>query len=391
MKRAPFRKRYRRKPPTDKLAPPLSQELHGKSAAPQRLQKILAAAGLGSRRSCEALIAAGRVEVDGQVASELGCCVDPRNQEIRVDGTALAKSRRVYFLVNKPTGIVSTNRDPSGRPRVIDLVPKGFGHVYTVGRLDLSSEGLILVTNDGELANRLTHPRYEVPKVYMVLVAGVPSDESLAKLQQGVHLAEGRAHVDRLRVVKSRRQSTQLEMVLREGRNREIRRLLAAVGHKVLRLKRVAMGPLRLADLPVGEVRRLEPREVKELIHASRQSHDRRTPDATTSTATSAAVAGPVEDARPRRWQSRPGKPHSGRQAAQRRSRRKLLIADGRSTSRPAAAPTDGGQDRTPSKLRVSRKTGVAAAHRPVPRPGGKPGANTGRSRRRTRPAKAHG
>ena len=157
----------------------------------------------------------------------------------------------MYFVLNKPTGVVSTNSDPSGRPRVIDLVPYR-GRLFTVGRLDLSSEGLILVTNDGELANRLTHPRYGVEKTYHAEVAGTLERGDLEKLRGGIHLAEGLARVERVRVKHQYKNSTLLEIVLAEGRNREVRRILARIGHKVLRLKRVALGPLRLAELPLG-------------------------------------------------------------------------------------------------------------------------------------------
>ncbi len=231
---------------------------------PERLQKIMAAAGLGSRRHCEELILAGRVEVDGQVASELGTKADPRHQQIRVDGVPIAQPRRVYFMVHKPPGVVSTNRDPSGRPRVIDLVPYP-QRLFTVGRLDLWSEGLILATNDGELANRLAHPRYGVEKTYQVEVAGTVSPAELKKLRGGMHLAEGVVRVVTARVKQRFKRSTLLEIVLAEGRNREIRRILARAGHKVLRLKRVALGPLRLAELPPGAVRPLARQEVRDL------------------------------------------------------------------------------------------------------------------------------
>jgi 23S rRNA pseudouridine2605 synthase len=230
----------------------------------QRLQRVLAAAGLGSRRQCEELILAGRVEVDGRVVTELGSKADPRQQQIRVDGEPLPQPRRVYYLVHKPPGVVSTNRDPSGRPRVIDLVPHSPG-LFAVGRLDLSSEGLILVTNDGDLANRLTHPRYGVEKTYQVEVAGTISRDDLRKLTHGVHLAEGLARARSARIKHQYRHSTLLEIVLAEGRNREIRRVLARTGHKVLRLKRVALGPLRLADLPAGAARPLARDEVRRL------------------------------------------------------------------------------------------------------------------------------
>lgn len=236
----------------------------------ERLQKILASAGIGSRRACEALILAGRVDVDGRVVTQLGTRANPATQQIRVDGVPLDRPRLVYFMVHKPSGVLSTNSDPSGRPRVIDLVPYQ-GRLFTVGRLDASSEGLILVTNDGELANRLAHPRYGVEKTYQVEVAGAMDRGELTKLRGGVHLAEGLARVVSARVKQQYKNSTQLEIVLAEGRNREIRRLLARVGHKVLRLKRVALGPLRLAELPPGAVRALAPRELRELKSAARE------------------------------------------------------------------------------------------------------------------------
>ncbi len=234
------------------------------------MQKVLAAAGLGSRRQCEELITAGRVEVDRRVAAELGTRVDPASQQIRVDGVPLPTARLEYFAVNKPPGVVCTNRDPSGRPRVIDLVPSKAARLFAIGRLDLGSEGLILVTNDGDLANRLTHPRYGVAKTYRVTVAGRPTREVLTKLQRGIHLAEGFARVEGIEVKSHHKESTVLEMVLREGKNREIRRILARVGHKVLRLTRTAVGPVRLGTLPLGGVRRLTHEEVKALRHEGR-------------------------------------------------------------------------------------------------------------------------
>ncbi len=235
------------------------------SAGPERLQKALAAAGLGSRRQCEELITAGRVEVDRRVVTELGTRVDPLRQQIRVDGVPLARPKLVYYAVNKPVGILCTNRDPSGRPRVVDLVPTKDARLFTIGRLDLHSDGLILVTNDGELANRLTHPRYGVRKTYRVVVAGRPERDVLQKLLQGVHLAEGVARAERVKSKAFHKESTLLEMVLREGKNREIRRVLASVGHKVLRLTRIAVGPVRLGTLPTGACRRLTREEVAAL------------------------------------------------------------------------------------------------------------------------------
>jgi 23S rRNA pseudouridine2605 synthase len=233
-----------------------------------RLQKVLAAAGVASRRECEQLILEGRVEVNRQVVTELGTRVDPQTQEIRVDGETLHRPRLVYFAVNKPTGVVSTARDPAGRPRVTDLMPPNTPRVFCVGRLDIASEGLILVTNDGELANGLTHPRHGVEKIYHVKVAGHVENEILSQLHRGMHLAEGFAHVKHVRVKNRKKRSTVLEMVLDEGRNREVRRLLARVGHKVQQLRRIAVGPVRLADLPTGAVRPLTAKEIHELEKA---------------------------------------------------------------------------------------------------------------------------
>jgi 23S rRNA pseudouridine2605 synthase len=237
----------------------------------ERLQKVLAAAGLGSRRQCEELVTTGRVEIDRKVITELGTRVDAAKQEIRVDGEVLPRTKLLYYAVNKPSGVVSTNNDPSGRPRVIDMVPAGDARLFTIGRLDLSSEGLILVTNDGELANLLTHPRYGVEKTYRVLVAGRPTTEMLMKLRRGVHLAEGVARAERVEVKSHHKESTSLELVLCEGKNREIRRALARLGHKVMKLTRVAVGPIRLGEMPVGSVRKLSREEIASLRKASVQ------------------------------------------------------------------------------------------------------------------------
>ena len=253
----------------------LSKETaRGLTGGPQRLQKVLAAAGIGSRRQCEELILAGRVEVDRKVVTELGVRADPETQEIRLDGEVLKTPRQthlVYYAVNKPTGVVSASRDPSGRPRVVDLVPQDRARLFAVGRLDLHSEGLILLTNDGELANQLTHPRYGIAKTYRVLVAGSPGPEVLEQLRQGVRLAEGVARVEHVVVKGHHGKSTLLEMVLSEGKNREIRRILARVEHKVLQLVRIAVGPVRLGKLSPGECRRLTSAEVQALRSAARK------------------------------------------------------------------------------------------------------------------------
>ncbi|MEN0111096.1 MAG: pseudouridine synthase [Planctomycetota bacterium] len=242
--------------------------------AGERLQKLLAAAGVASRRECELLIAEGRVQVDGVVVTELGARVNPFRQQVHFDGEPLPKRRRVYYAVNKPDGYVSTARDPAGRPRVVDLLPPDLGRVFNVGRLDMASEGLILLTNDGELANRLTHPRHGVEKLYHVQVAGKPTPEALREVRSGVYLTEGKVAFANVRIKSRHKNSTILEVTLDEGRNREIRRVLARVGHKVQKLTRVAVGPVRLGDLPSGAYRSLTRDEVRALQTESKASPD---------------------------------------------------------------------------------------------------------------------
>lgn len=237
----------------------------------QRLNKVLAAAGLGSRRKVEELIEQGRVEIDGSIVTDLACKVDPTAVKIKVDGQLLKKARPVYFALNKPPGVLSTNYDPSGRLRVIDLVPDR-DRVFSVGRLDQSSEGLMLLTNDGELAQRLAHPKFRIQKAYFVVVSGQMTEEELNKLRKGVYLAEGVARIDGATIKRVRKGCTELEIVLSEGKNREIRRILARAEHKVVLLRRIAIGPLRLGQLPVGASRVLTATEIKALYSATDSS-----------------------------------------------------------------------------------------------------------------------
>ncbi|MEX2288404.1 MAG: pseudouridine synthase [Planctomycetaceae bacterium] len=230
-----------------------------------RLQKYLAAAGLGSRRHCEQYIQSGRVTVDGEMVSELGASVDPARQQVRVDGELVRAQPKRYFLLNKPPGYVCTTSDPAGRPRALDLVGDERARLFTVGRLDEYSRGLLLITNDGELANRLAHPRYGMRRVYRVQVAGSPTRDVLTQLMRGSHFAEGTFRAQNVRRVGSQGKSTFLEMTLTEGQNREIRRMLARVGHKVIDLERIAFGPLKLGRLPPGHYRPLRPSELDQL------------------------------------------------------------------------------------------------------------------------------
>ncbi len=237
----------------------------------QRLQKILAQAGLASRRGAEKIIAAGRVRVDGKVVTQMGAKADPASQRITVNGKPLPEAESMeYWLVHKPPGVVCTLDDPQGRRRVVDLLPPSVkSRLYPVGRLDLNSEGLVLLTNDGELANRLMHPKYEVPKRYLVWVEGRPGTAALDRLRKGVDI-DGRATAPAKVGVKSAdAKESKLSFVLHEGRKREIRLMCRAVGLNVKRLLRTAMGPLKLGKLPVGQARRLSKAEVAELKRAT--------------------------------------------------------------------------------------------------------------------------
>jgi 23S rRNA pseudouridine2605 synthase len=239
-----------------------------------RLAKYLAHAGVASRRGAERLIAAGRARVDGQVVTDPARDVDESN-EVVADGEAVRAEPLEYHLVNKPVGVVSTARDPGGRPKVTDLVDSR-ARLYPVGRLDADSSGLILLTNDGELANRLMHPRYEVDKRYRVRVKGSPSKAALAALRQGVELEDGRTAPARVRPIESTGHETSLEVVIHEGRKRIVRRMLEAVGHPVIGLQRTGLGPLELGRLHVGGSRRLRRAEVDRLSSAATIPHRER-------------------------------------------------------------------------------------------------------------------
>lgn len=240
-----------------------------KKAGPSsiRLNRLLAAAGFGSRRQCDELIQEGRVEIDGEIVVKLATTVS-NDSKVYVDGSLLKKQRLVYYAVNKPVGVVTTNRDPQGRPRVIDLVPNT-ERVFAVGRLDRNSEGLILLTNDGELAQQLAHPKFGVKKIYRVTVAGKVDGETMKQMRRGIYISDGHVKVEGAKVLKSRSRSTELEITLREGKNREIRRILARLGNKVQHLRRIAIGPLRLGDMPAGAHRRLTSTEIKKLREQS--------------------------------------------------------------------------------------------------------------------------
>ena len=250
--------------------PPAPTREAGESGAGTalRLNKALSAAGLGSRRAVEDLVRAGRVSVDGEVVHDLGRRVDPAHDRVTVDGSRVVlDERRRYWLLNKPAGVISTAADPSGRPTVVGLVPDR-PRVFPVGRLDRDTEGLLLLTNDGPLAYRLTHARYGVEKRYLAEVERLPADAP-ARLRKGVELEDGLAKPVRVRVVAGTGRRRMIEVVLVEGRNREVRRLLEAVGAPVRRLVRTAVGPIRLTGLAPGEFRPLRPDEIRGLYQAA--------------------------------------------------------------------------------------------------------------------------
>jgi 23S rRNA pseudouridine2605 synthase len=238
-----------------------------------RLQKVLAQAGIGSRRACEILIGDGRVEVNSEVVTEQGRRVDPERDVIRVDGARIPPPRRhVYLAMNKPRGVVVTMDDPEGRRTVADLLATGGSRVvkterlFHVGRLDAASEGLLILTNDGELANKLAHPSYGVPKTYLAEVTGLVSAETLRKLRRGVTLEDGPVQPASVKITSSAADRTLIKITLQEGRNRVVRRTMEAVGHPVRRLSRIGIGPVRLGNLKVGEYRELTREELGGLL-----------------------------------------------------------------------------------------------------------------------------
>jgi 23S rRNA pseudouridine2605 synthase len=235
----------------------------------QRLQKILARAGVLSRRAAERAMLDGRVTVNGQVISELGSKADPQQDEIRFDGKPLrAPAAPAYFLLYKPRGVVSTRSDPEGRMTVMDLVPRIPG-LFPVGRLDVTTEGLILLTNDGAFAEKVAHPRYEVPRVYHAKVHGVPDQATLQRMRRGVRVEGEQLGADNVRLLEGDKNAW-VEVTLHEGKQHEVRRLLEAVGHPVSKLKRVAIGSLTTKGLKPGAFRPLTPREVKRLAPRAR-------------------------------------------------------------------------------------------------------------------------
>ena len=246
----------------------------------ERIQKVLANAGVGSRRNIEEMVRQGRISVNGRTRIDLPVLIDPDKDKIAVDDEPLRlnsprATERIYLLMNKPRGVYSTNLAQGAQTRAIDLLPPDFPRVYPVGRLDAESKGLLLLTNDGELTNHLTHPRYGVAKTYRAVVDGYITPQAVQELEKGVWMADksgrgfktGRSHI---KIAKRSRDRSVIEITIREGRNRQVRRMLARLGHKVRDLTRVRMGPLTLEGLAPGKFRPLSPRELRELRRAGK-------------------------------------------------------------------------------------------------------------------------
>ena len=228
------------------------------------MQKILAKAGIASRRRAEELIREGRVRVDGRVVTAMGTRCDPETQHIECDGIPVASGEnKIYILLHKPAGYLSTVHDPRGRPVVTDLLPNVEERVYPVGRLDLDTEGALLLTNDGELAQKILHPSHEVNKTYVAKVKGRPGTKKLGALSRGIELEGRKTWPADIEVLQSEAQATTVKVVIHEGRKRQVRKMFAAVGHPVLQLKRTAYGQLALGELAPGKYRVLSPEEIK--------------------------------------------------------------------------------------------------------------------------------
>lgn len=246
----------------------------------ERLQKYLADCGVASRRASEKIIAEGRVRVNGKIITQQGTKVDPLKDSVQVDGKEVrAEEKAVYLLLNKPAGYVTTVKDPQGRPTVIDLLQDIQERVFPVGRLDYETEGLLLLTNDGELAYRMTHPKFQMVKTYIATVKGQLSEEKLARLRDGIKLEDGMTKPAKVKVIRREKYKTVFEIQISEGRNRQIRRMCKTVGNPILELKRISVDNLTLDKVEVGEYRHLTPDEVDRLcarVQLSSHTHQRR-------------------------------------------------------------------------------------------------------------------
>lgn len=231
-----------------------------------RLQKFLAEAGVASRRAAEKLIVGGHITVNGQVVKTLGAKVDAAGAEVAVDGRVVRTRRKVYVVLHKPRGFLCTRSDPEERRTVLDLLPREWSNLFPVGRLDQDSEGLLFLTNDGEFSLRLTHPRYGIRKKYLAVVEGRIDESQLKRFTEGVEDEGELLKAERAHLITANNSHSSVELELAQGRNREVRRLFAALGHEVVQLRRTQIGPIRLGELPVGKWRILNPTEIKSLL-----------------------------------------------------------------------------------------------------------------------------
>jgi len=239
----------------------------------ERLHKFLARAGVGSRRQCEELIRAGVVRVNGQKITKMGVVIDPEGERVEVAGRTIQKpEEKLYILLNKPAGYLTTMHDPQGRAKVVDLVKNLKTRIYPVGRLDYATEGLLLLTNDGELAYALTHPRHQITKTYLAWVDGMPAAKKLVQMAKGLMLADGLTAPAKVSLVGKNKKGAILEITIGEGRKRQVRRMCDCIGHPLYRLKRIGLGFLGLGDLKPGEYRQLTAKEVERLKNLALES-----------------------------------------------------------------------------------------------------------------------
>lgn len=327
------------------------------AAKPIRLQRYLAQCGLGSRRECEELISGGRIEIDGRPVTELGSTVDPGRQQVTLDGERLKVERKKYYLLNKPPGYLCTAKDPAGRPVVLDLFPNQGPRLFTVGRLDENTTGLLIVTNDGDLAQKLAHPRYRIYRLYRAQVAGDPPREVFDQLKTGLYFTEGKFRVHDVKRAKKQGRSTWVEITMIEGQNREIRRLFARVGHKVMKLERIGFGPIRLGKIPLGEYRELRHEELQEL-HGILDRNERERGGRKPGTPPEAGKRRPAPERSP--GDRPPAGTRSAGRPSQAGSRRKTAPAPGDRNSRSEAGKERRGPAKGRPKKRPSR-TGAMA------------------------------
>jgi 23S rRNA pseudouridine2605 synthase len=353
----------------------------------ERIQKIMAAAGIASRRAAEEIILEGRVRVNGAVVTELGAKADPDNDHIKVDGKLInPKQPKTYLMLNKPAGCVTTMFDPEGRPTVTSLLKGVKTRVYPVGRLDYDTEGLLLLTNDGDFAFRVTHPSHELPKTYQVKIKGVLEDRQIENLEQGVFLKDGKTAPAKVKKLRKEETNSWVEITIHEGRKRQVRRMIDHTGHSVIKLKRVRVGNLGLGDLPLGSFRHLTPDEVKALQDMAQGGDVARAGEEAKASRRPAAVGhvpefieGPKAGVRSRKKiaSSRSGESsyHAARPAAGRQSR----FPGGRERTFPPA-----GRAMRPAEKRFERPSGgqdrPARSRRPPSEEGSRPRTGQGRT-----------